>query len=305
MSLQVTGAGSSPEPLPDVSIAAAEPAIPEAPVSARAAAHDATHAPQLYVGGHRMPHWLAELVRHLPGSLISGLGIQRTAPLAGSARPRGIDRVIMPVRSMHAFSRHSDGHSLASKFLRKNAWALPYTGNILPVPYVLQESADECWRSAFNMIGRYYGRPDIDYSDMPELYNDGEYGLINDSGTMQEVLRRESLQAVAGCNDQDRDFSMEELGALWRERGPLAFSWQPPNIQLFMAHPERHHWCVIVKVDPDTNRITYLNPMRRRTDPEGKRVRKDWISIDEFNSLRTRRSCSILHSTLDLDEAAA
>lgn len=298
MNVQTARLVSNPEPSQHDSIEPAGPETPHAPDSAQAMTHRAAAAPALYAAGHRMPQWLAALVRRLPEGLISRMGIHDAAPPAGSARPRGIDRMIMPVRSRHAFSRHSGSRSLASVWLRQNAWAVPYAGNILPVPYVLQRSANECWRAAFSMIGRYYGRPDIDYSDMPELYNGSEYDYIRDGDILEEVLRRENLQVVDGCNDPDRKFSIQELEALLRKHGPIAFSWQPENVPFFEEHPERHHWCVIVKADPDSSRITYLNPMRRRNDPEGKRVRKDWINIDEFNSLRTYRPASLLQSTL-------
>ena len=178
------------------------------------------------------------------------------------------------------------------------------------VPHLCQPlGMMNCWHAAFNMVnGRHTGEAS-DYSDTPELYNDGKFGPIP-RGRLKYVLDKEQLSPITRCGDLDHEYSAQELKAILEEdenqNGQIAFAWRPECSPFIRRHPDRYHWSVIVDADPVTNMISYLDPVER-TYPKmagtllqykmrkmlgsswmEKKPEADMMTIDEFNRQRVR-----------------
>jgi hypothetical protein len=151
------------------------------------------------------------------------------------------------------------------------------------VPYIPQpENSNSCWHAAFNMIGAYHGRMEhTDYSNTPSLYENGEFKFIPDRKNLLQVVKKENLTPVSGCNDRNREYSALELKTMLEKAGPIAFAWRPEYNPLLRANPMRYHWSVIVDADPETNEIVYHDPAKGRSNHV--------MSMDEFNRQRVTR----------------
>jgi len=146
------------------------------------------------------------------------------------------------------------------------------------VPYIPQVG-NSCWHAVFNMVN---GRPNggcSDYSDTPALYNQGDYAPIP-KRLLKQVLNKEELAPVDGCNDPNREYSAQDLKDILDTHGQVAFAWRPEYNPFFQQQPHRYHWGVLIDADPSTNEIVYHDPILNRRDHA--------MSIEEFNRQRAR-----------------